>query len=137
VTAAERIADEIRRRLPQIKHAGTLTFFGDWFGKPMDNIHTLVGVDAEGDRLVLHFDQRETLEIDDPTTLVADQRTFAMRDASRVCWRWFYYGRPRTPENQYMIEYTKLPSGIDVVDTTDWYEPHHTPDPTAAAIELH
>jgi hypothetical protein len=41
----------------------------------------------------------------------ATSRTFRIEDASRLVWRWFYYGRSPIPENLHRIEYVRTPDG--------------------------
>ena len=94
------IADQIQRALPNLK-SGTLRMFGDWFGKPWDNFHTLVSAEAEGNCLVLTFDAGETLRVWDPAGFEGDAATFRIQRASRVRWQWYYYGRPHLPEDLY------------------------------------
>jgi hypothetical protein len=109
---------------------GTLSFYGESFGRPGDNIHTIVAARSEpegygqAERLVLTFDQGETLTVSDPQGLEVGA-TFAIASATRVTWRWFYYGRDPLPENLYTIDYRLESGGIVVADTTDWYEPRH------------
>ena len=59
---AARIADQIRQGLPTLKR-GTLRFWGQWFGRPYDNIHTITGASSDRDALVVNFDNGETLLI--------------------------------------------------------------------------
>jgi hypothetical protein len=79
--------------------------YGEWFGQPYDNFHTLVEVEAAGDELRLRFDEGETLSVWDPREVVLSSDVFRIGGASRVRWEWFSYGRPQTPENLHTIEY--------------------------------
>jgi len=65
VTEAEGIADRIQELLPAVKR-GTLRFWGQWFGRPSDNVHSVVGCAAAGDRLEVRFDQKERLVVTRP-----------------------------------------------------------------------
>lgn len=121
---------------------GSLRLFGDWFGRPGDNVHTVVRAttsevgDPIEDRLVLHFDEGETLSVIEPEDLVLGEHSLSIRGASRVTWRWFSYGLPHLSEHLYTIDYRRRGNVIDVIDTSDWYEPQHTVDITAKAVEL-
>ena len=84
--------------MPVLK-AGTLQFWGEWFGRPHDNIHRVVECNASKEVLKLRFNLGETLSVWRPTGCVADEQEFSIRGADRVLWEWFYYGRPRTPAN--------------------------------------
>jgi hypothetical protein len=67
-TEAERMSRLIEQRLPDIE-PGTLRFWGEWFGRPYDNQHRLIGCDAESDLLHLRFNEGEVLSIDSPLDL--------------------------------------------------------------------
>ncbi len=122
--------------IPAAERWGTLRFFGEWFGdRPYDNQHTLTEVRHDDQAIVLTFDDGETLTIWDPAGVSVADDGLHIAEASRIKWEWFYYGRPRTPENRYSIEYRVDADGaITVTDTADWYEPRHTPDPSADAV---
>ena len=62
---ASEIATHIQQLLPNV-HSGTLRFWGIWFGRPHDNHHAIVRAEAEGDCLVLHFNDEETLRAGHP-----------------------------------------------------------------------
>ena len=84
---------------------------------------------------MLSFDQGETLAVWDPARVSVADDGLRIARASRVRWEWFYYGRAKTPENGFSIEYRVERDGaITVADTADWYEPHHRPDPSAPAV---
>jgi hypothetical protein len=122
--------------------AGTLRFFGDWFGRPRDNIHVLTDVEVVDDTLVLRFDAGERLRIWHPRGLELRRReyphpTLVIAEASRVRWESYYYGRPQTPENLRFIDYT---AGAGRVDRTTNWETHlqeqSTEDSSLPAVEL-
>jgi hypothetical protein len=68
MSEAERMADLIKQRLPEIE-PGTLRFWGEWFGRPYDNKHKLIGCDAEVELLRLHFNEGEVLSVWSPRDL--------------------------------------------------------------------
>lgn len=94
--------------LPKDVHSGTLKFFGAWFGRPMDNVHTPVSAVDRGGKLEVRFDQNETLEIWEPSGLAVDGRTLRIPKAKKVKWSWYYYGRPQTPENLLFEEFEAI-----------------------------
>ena len=133
------MADDVRaaiETIPADKRWGSLCFFGEWFGgRPYDTQHDLTTVEGDNEVVVLSFDQGETLTIWNPDGVSSADDGLHVARASRVRWEWFYYGRPKTPENRYSIDYrVDSDSVITVVDTVDWYEPHHQPDPSADAV---
>nr|WP_294564259.1 hypothetical protein [uncultured Rhodopila sp.] len=110
MTDAEILANCLSRQLPRVKR-GALRIWGEWFGRPYDNIHTIIAAVARGDTLILSFDQGETLTIENPGKAAFDQNTFQIGVASRVRWEWFYYGRERLPENLQYLDYMLGPEG--------------------------
>lgn len=100
--------------LPQRNRSGTLRMFGDWFGRPMDNVHKVVKAQAEGDCLVLTFEEGETLRVWNPSAYSTLGYTIQIAEADRVRWEWYYYGRDRTPENLLFHDYLKEDSRIVV-----------------------
>jgi hypothetical protein len=128
VGLAASFAAELNDRIPLT--VGSLSFYGESFGRPGDNVHTIVAARSEpeshayAERLVLTFDQGETLTVSDPQGLEVGT-TFAIESASRVTWRWFSYGRDPLPENLYTIDYRLENGSIVVADTSDWYTPQH------------
>jgi hypothetical protein len=136
VDEAQQIADQIRLAIPKLK-GGTLRFFGDWFGRPYDNIHTVLDAVAEDNCLILTLDGSETLRLWDPKGYVGDKYAFKILAASRVRWEWYFYGRPRLPENLYYREYVVRASGeIEARTNVDWYLPNLQPTIDSPAIEL-
>jgi hypothetical protein len=49
VSDAARVRDAILGALPNVK-SGTLRIWGDWFGRPHDNIHRITGATADAPR---------------------------------------------------------------------------------------
>ncbi|MGH3023247.1 MAG: hypothetical protein ACRDNI_06285, partial [Gaiellaceae bacterium] len=100
-----------------------------------DNQHTLSGVSGDDKAIVLSFDAGETLTTWNPAGVSVAEDGLRIARASRVRWEWFYYGRPKAPENRYSIDYRVDPDGAVIVeDTVDWYEPRHQPDPSSDAV---
>ena len=89
---------------------GTLCFWGEWFGRPMDNFHTVV--DAQYDKsvntLTLLFDQGEKCTVYNPDGIVNEQKQFHITDADKIVWEWYHYGKEKIPENLYRKTYTKI-----------------------------
>ncbi|MDR7384822.1 hypothetical protein [Promicromonospora iranensis] len=134
-TVAE-IASEIQRQVPDV-WSGSLAVYGDVFGGRVDNIHILVA--AYGDDagcLTFDFAEGERLLVWDPEGVAISDRQFRIRQASRIRWEWYSYGRSHTPDNQYVIEHVR--TGGDVRASTD--VPRATlqlaPTTTKPAVEL-
>jgi len=133
MTEASRIADLIQGQVPRAKR-GTLRFWGDWFGRPFDNIHTIKGVSLEDDSIELVFDGGETLRISQPRNAVISDSTFLIRDASAVRWEWNKYGSP--PGKRFFREYVRRGDVIDATTDVDWYSADLRPSADAHAVEL-
>jgi hypothetical protein len=88
--------------------------FGDWFGRPMDNVHKVDNAEADGDCLILSFDGGETLRVWNPSRYELAGYTIRIADSDHVRWEWYYYGRERTPENLFFHDYLKQDGRIVV-----------------------
>ena len=92
--------------LPPQQKSGTIRIWGQWFGRPMDNVHECIGCQVGEDSLILKFNEGERLTVWNPgDAFVASSTTLTIRSASRVRWEWHYYGRPKLPENLMFLEY--------------------------------
>lgn len=118
----EALASTINNHLRDIRR-GTLQFFGDWFGRPHDNIHTVVRAESNVACLRIHFDEGETLDIWGPAGLEIGAERFAISDAERVRWEWFCYGLERTAKNRFFLEYSRGRTHVIGTTNVDWYTP--------------
>jgi hypothetical protein len=125
----------ITRNLSSI--AGTLQIFGQWFGRPYDNIHTLVGAQWDSDHLLMRFNGGESLRVWQPEGLSVHGRQFVISSATRVLWQWYYYGRPQIPQNLYFEDYVVHSDHIVAKSSADWYVPNLKPDSTKPAVIIH
>jgi hypothetical protein len=132
---AKTICDRLTALLPHAKR-GSLRSWGQWFGRPMDNVHQIVRCEADGDTLRLWFDDGEQLTVDTPSGFEASRDAFWISNANRVRWEWFYYGRPQTPENLYFQEFTRTAEGISATTNVDWYKPNLQPSIREKALEV-
>lgn len=137
VAAAELrlITAHLREAIPR-SLSGSLCFWGEWFGRPHDNRHTLISCEAEHTALRLLFDQSETLSIWSPKGLTIDRSSFRIAEARRVRWEWFAYGRAKTRENLYFMDFVRSGEVITATTNVDWYNPSLDPDAEEAAVEL-
>lgn len=153
MTEVARIAEQIMTADSQL--GGTLRFWGQWFGKAYDNWHRVVSCEADGDLLQIHFNENETLSVWAPRNAAFEERphprepgewspsgrklkdrVFSIRDADRVRWEWFYYGRPPAPENLHFIEFVRTPDGIAADNGPEEVKRNLRPDPRQPAVEL-
>jgi hypothetical protein len=133
---AKEISGRVNSLLPRVK-AGTLRFFGQWFGRPYDNYHLIESAKAKDGCLILTFDEKETLSVWNPSSFRISAEEFQIDAASRVLWQWFYYGRPRTPENLYFEDYVVEGGKIRTETNVDWYEPKLQPSLSEAAVKIY
>jgi hypothetical protein len=129
------LADKISAAIPSIK-AGALRMWGEWFGRPYDNMHRIIGCSAVGSALIVDFNDGETLTIENPVGLEVNKNLFSIRSASSVRWEWFYYGRPHTDENRYHYTFSKRGSTIYAESNVDWCDPALSPSAAQKAVEL-
>lgn len=94
---AEAIAECIVRLLPHVK-AGSLRFWGIWFGRPYDNVHAMAGCEASGDLLTVTFDRGEVLRIWSPRGATVTHDLFRIAEAERIRWEWDGYGAAPSSE---------------------------------------
>jgi hypothetical protein len=116
--------------------SGSLTFWGNWFGKPYDNYHRIVGAYSIEGTVVIYFDRAETLIIDSPRDWSLDNGLLIARRAERVRFQWFYYGRLPSRESLQLDEYRW--NGGDLTFTTD-FQPGRRAELNrqSPAVELH
>jgi hypothetical protein len=118
--------------------AGTLWFWGESFGRPGDNYHSVVGCRAEGNAIVLNFDAGETLTICNPEGVQFSQGEFSIADASAVRWEWCYDEPSDNSPHRYFDEFIR--EGDRIFGSTNrksgWLSRLITPSPTVKAIEI-
>lgn len=89
---------------PKIRN-GSLRIFGCWFGRPMDSFHKVVSAEMKDETLLIIFSEGETLEILEPSDIIVQGIVVKIPKAKKVKWSWYYFGKPRTKNNQCSIEY--------------------------------
>jgi hypothetical protein len=129
------IAARIRQLLPDV-YSGTLCFWGVWFGRPHDNCHSIVGAEADGDCLVLHFNDEEALMVWHPNGCRIGAREFVIETASRVQWQWYWYGRPHVPENLMRYDLTRQGTMVAFQSTFPHGQPA-APSLAEPAVQIH
>jgi hypothetical protein len=132
---AGRMADRIREALPRLKR-GTLRFWGVWFGRPYDNLHSLVGCESKQDVLSMYFNDDEMLNVWVPNELILEASTFQIRDAERVRWEWFAYGRPKIAANRFFKDFVKTGDTVVATTNVNWYTPDLRTDLSLPAVEI-
>ena len=128
------IADRIMA-LPERNRSGTLQIWGQWFGRPMDNVHVCKSCEARQDHIVLGFDNGERLAVWYPENIKTRGFTLIIERASRVRWEWYYYGRAQSPENLLFIEYALEGGEVSRASNEPWSNTNQT-KAKAHAVEL-
>jgi len=107
---------------------GSLCFYGHWFGKPFDNVHTLINAayDSTNDVLTLTFEEKEVLTIWRPIDIKEFAEKLTIQHADKILWQWYYYGKPQTPENLFFIEINRQDKLLTGQTNTNWYNEKFT-----------
>lgn len=109
------IIDLMKKNISGLKK-GTLRFWGEWFGRPMDNYHIIVNVqfNQQENTLIFKFEEGETLTVWNPANINSNSSEFYIRSATKIRREWFSYGQPQLHQNLYFKEYEKQDGSIIV-----------------------
>ena len=101
-------------------NGGTLRFWGNWFGKPMDNQHEIKNVEfnKELNLLILTLSEDEKLKIWNPSNIEIGKKELRIKKAKRILFEWYLYGKSATDENLRFENY--INNGINIVFKTDF-----------------
>ena len=75
----------------EIKKSGSFRFWGDWFGRPLDNTHKPVKASLENGLLTAEFADGESLTVYGAKDVYSDEGRFYVTDAEAVVWEWDLY----------------------------------------------
>jgi hypothetical protein len=104
---AGQIASRLKLALPHLKY-GSLRLWGEWFGgRAFDNALKITDCDARDEVLHIQFDGDESLYVWSPQQAELNRTVFRIQNAARVRFEWFYYGRPKTDQNRYFMDFTR------------------------------
>lgn len=131
----ETVCKQLKSQLPKVK-SGSLRIWGQWFGRPYDNFHTVTDCHTMGDAIKITFNEAEELTIWQPQGINITQTEFQIDEASRVRWEWFYYGRPPTPRNRYYVEYSIENNVLKRDSNADFFSPDAYLESAGPAAEL-
>ena len=101
---AKIIAEKINEMIPNIK-SGSLRFYGEWFGRPMDNIHQITKAENSNNVLIIHFMENEILSIISPELFQISDSAFVIKKSNGLIWQWYYYGLDKIAKNLMVINY--------------------------------
>jgi hypothetical protein len=121
---------------------GSLKVYGDWFGGREDSIHTVLeGHVDEAGNFVLQFREGERLIVSNPKGCTFEPKTargpwLRIERATRVRWEWYYYGRPRQPDNLFVEEHWISGTDVEASSTFHWHEQRFSPTLLEPAVEF-
>ena len=130
-----KLVDTVNAELSSLE-SGTLRIWGNWFGRPYDNCHTIVACEAVGECLVMRCDEGEMLYVWHPDGLGYEGGKLYVRQAERVRWEWYYYGRPLTTDNLYFEDFVRNGENIVASTNVDWYVPKFQVNHLEKAVEF-
>lgn len=91
---------------------GSISFWGEYFGRPYDNFHRIEAVHWQRDSISINFSEGESLYVTNPVGIVNSEHKFAIQDATKVLWVWYCYGKERSYENMFVRQYEKDDKGM-------------------------
>lgn len=120
-----------------ITKSGSFCFWGDWFGRPLDNSHRCLRAEYANGLLTADFAEGESLTVYGAKGVFSDDGRFYVEDADMIVWEWVLYGEPENEDSRRFIEYKKLPDG-SVIKTSDLGSgvPEYIDPTTKNAVEL-
>lgn len=107
----------MNNNFPVVKK-GSFRFWGDWFGRPLDNLHKPMSCQLDKDKMTVLFEDGEKLTVLNPVEVVSDDGEFSVKDAAKIIWEWYPYGELMSEENKRHIEYVRSSDGM-IVKRTD------------------
>jgi hypothetical protein len=128
--------DQLRATIADQPPTGTLRIFGDWFGRPFDNVHRVVSADVRDDLLVIAMDDGEVLTVTNPSDIEIGAGAFRIGRADRVRLEWFAYGQPRESADRYEQEHWVDGDRVRAVSSAELYGPSFSPSLEHPAVEL-
>ncbi|WMI68257.1 hypothetical protein [Mangrovimonas sp. YM274] len=101
-------------------NGGTLRFWGNWFGKPMDNYHEIINVelDKTNNILILNLNDGEKVKLWNPSDLEIGQKELRIKKADKILLEWHLYGENKTEENLRFESYRN--NGISIEFETNF-----------------
>jgi hypothetical protein len=67
--------------------------------------------DARDEVLHIQFDGDESAYVWSPQQAELNRTVFSIQNAARVCFEGFYYGRPKTDQYRYFMDFTRRTIG--------------------------
>ena len=112
----ERVAEEIRRLLPEVKR-GPMRLWGEPFGRPGENCQVLMACEAVNNCLRMKFADDEVLAVWNPRNVEITRERFRIGSADAMRFTYFY-GHPRDASNILYRDYS-LQNGLVLFRTNE------------------
>jgi hypothetical protein len=103
---------------------------------PFENAHKIIDCEARGEVLHVQFNEGESLYVWSPLQAELNRTMFKIQNAARVRFEWFYYGRPKTDQNRYFMDFTRTDHRIDAQNNVDWCTLTLRPMHQGSAVEF-
>lgn len=117
MTDLEQVARGISEMLPRVK-SGPLLLWGQPLGRPGEDAHFLIGCEAIRDCLRLRFRNDEVLALWNPTEIEINAERFRIGRATAMRFTYYFWDRPRLPENIFYRDYA-IHDGLIVFRTNE------------------
>jgi hypothetical protein len=101
-------------------NGGTIRFWGNWFGKPMDNYHEIENVefDKTNNILILTLNDGEKITLWNPSDLEIGHKELRIKKADKILFEWHLYGENKIGENLRFESYKN--NGLSIEFETDF-----------------
>jgi hypothetical protein len=104
MTDLNKLASDINAALPNVK-SGPMRLWGESLGRPGEDGHPLIGCEANGDCLRVLFTEDEVLTVWNPRDVEIGPARFRIGSADAMRFTYYWWNRPRTPENIFYRDY--------------------------------
>jgi len=130
---------ELIRTNDNLFKGGTIRIFGDWFGKEHDNIQTIKSAEfnKETHTLIILFDNKVTLEIENPKHIFEVSAFLKIIKADRIKLKWYRNYGEKWTANPYQIIYNCTNKKIETETNVDYYKPYLDVSLSAPALMIY
>lgn len=135
MTEAKTFADKYSGAKSINLKSGSLRFFGEWFGKPLENYHTILEINyiELEDCLAITFDDKEILSVWNPYGITCNKKQFKIEKATWLRWAWYKYGCTKTPDNLLFVEFFRFNGVLTGRSNTECFDFSRLQEP---AVEI-
>jgi len=91
-----------------VTKGGSLSFYGDWFGRPYDNFHKILHTAFDGEILEIFFEDGERLLVYNPKNIISSKKKLEIKQAEKVKWLYCSYGKRECNMIIYKLEMGRI-----------------------------